>query len=347
GARGRDYRAEIAEGGAAFTSTRGFAPGEGMTIVLSFPKGIVHEPGRIERLSRFLHDNRGAFAGGVGFLVLLAFLWWRWTLVGRDPREGPKFPRYEAPPGVGPAGARYVHRMGFDDRCFAAALLGLGERGIVAIRQSRAAYGLERKGTAAAWLPGEKPLVDSLLPQPGTRTTIGKTYDPLVESAYRHVAQELTAHFGERLFSKNHGSLLAGSLIAALVVGAMMLLLAPVSHIVAAIAVMLVTLFLFARWLPAYSVDGRKLEDHIVGLRQYLSVAEADELRRMKAPPQTPEEFAKFLPYAVALDVEKTWADRFASTLGAAAVTAAVASYYSSDSGGLFDRGGIGGFTSS
>jgi len=115
-----------------------------------------------------------------------------------------------------------------------------------------------------------------------------------------------------------------------------------------AIGAMVAILFLFKQWLPAYSVEGRKLEDAIVGLRQYLSIAEADELKRYKAPPQTAEEFAKFLPYAVALDVEKTWADRFAVTLGAAAVSAAVSSYYSSDrGGGLFDRDGIHGFTSS
>ena len=40
--------------------------------------------------------------------------------------------------------------------------------------------------------------------------------------------------------------------------------------------------------------------------------------RAHEAPPQTAQEFAKFLPYAVALGVEKTWADRFAATLGLA-----------------------------
>jgi hypothetical protein len=49
-------------------------------------------------------------------------------------------------------------------------------------------------------------------------------------------------------------------------------------------------------------------------------VAEGDDLARMKMPPRTKEEFAKFLPYAVALGVEKTWADAFAKVLGAAAL---------------------------
>jgi uncharacterized membrane protein len=48
----------------------------------------------------------------------------------------------------------------------------------------------------------------------------------------------------------------------------------------------------------------------------------------MQAPQLTPEEFARQLPYALALDVEKTWADRFAALLGTAAVAQAVSSYY-------------------
>jgi uncharacterized membrane protein len=106
---------------------------------------------------------------------------------------------------------------------------------------------------------------------------------------------------------------------------------------------MALTLLVFWRLLPAYSVPGRKLQDHIEGLRQYLGVAEADELRRMKAPPQTAVEFARFLPYAVALGVEKTWAERFAATLGAAAVAQAASYYYQSDSSGS----GLSGFSNS
>jgi uncharacterized membrane protein len=58
-------------------------------------------------------------------------------------------------------------------------------------------------------------------------------------------------------------------------------------------------------------------------LRLYLGVAERDELARLKAPPVTLEQFQKFLPYALALGVEKTWADQFAATVGPAAAVAA------------------------
>lgn len=110
----------------------------------------------------------------------------------------------------------------------------------------------------------------------------------------------------------------------------MHLLNAALLMIFAAGLIMLVALVYAWKLLPAYTVEGRRLEDEIEGLRQYLSVAEADDLARQKRPPRTKEEFAKFLPYAVALGVEHTWADAFAKVLGASALAAATASYYAS-----------------
>jgi uncharacterized membrane protein YgcG len=74
--------------------------------------------------------------------------------------------------------------------------------------------------------------------------------------------------------------------------------------------------------LPAATPEGRKLLDQIAGLRMYLGVAERDTLAQMRAPELTQKEFERFLPYALALDVEKTWCDRFAAVAGPAAVAA-------------------------
>jgi uncharacterized membrane protein YgcG len=340
GARGRDYKAEAREGGASFRTTRSLGPRQGLTIVVGFPKGVVAPPGALVRARGWLADNLGVFFGVGGVALLFAFLYWRWSLVGRDPRAMPKYPRYEAPPGIGAAGVRYIDRMGYDDRCFAAGLLGLGARGFLRIRQAGESFGIERIGDTLDWLPGEKLLAGWLLPKKNAIQTLSKGYDPAVAVARESFSTELTLHFGEKLFSKNHGSLVAGIFIAFAVFGITLVMGAPENLLIAMAAAMLAMLFLFKRWLPAYSVQGRRLQDHIEGLRLYLGVAEADDLARMKAPAQTPQEFARFLPYAVALDVEKTWADRFVAALGAAAVTAAVADYYLSSDGGV--RGNFG-----
>ena len=72
-------------------------------------------------------------------------------------------------------------------------------------------------------------------------------------------------------------------------------------------------------WMPSPSPDGQKLRDRILGFKHYLSVAEGPQLDRMNPPQATPELFEKYLPYAIALDVENRWATRFTAILAAAA----------------------------
>jgi len=341
GARGRDYRATARTGGASFETTRQLGPNQGLTIVVMFPKGSAREPTSLERVLWWIGDNKSVLPGAAGLVVLILFLWWRWNLVGRDPRAGPAFPRYDAPQGMGPAAVRYVDKMGFDDRCFASGLLGLGARGMLRIRQELDGYRIERTGTEVALLPGEQALA-ALVPKSAGVKTIGKTHDPAVQTVRGLLERELALHYDGKLFSRNRGSWTTGVLIAFVSVSAMFMLQPPAALVFAVVVPMILVLVVFVRLLSAYSAEGRKLQDAIQGLRQYMSVAEKDDLARMKAPPQTPQEFARLLPYAVALDVEETWADRFTAILGAAAVTAAVASYYSSDSGGgLFSGSGL------
>jgi uncharacterized membrane protein YgcG len=106
----------------------------------------------------------------------------------------------------------------------------------------------------------------------------------------------------------------------------------------AVLVVMILTNALFFRLMKAPTLEGRKLLDHIAGLRLYLGVAERDELAMQKSPPMTTDEYQKFLPYALALDVEKTWSDRFAAAVGPAAAAAAASSmaWYQSSSGNSF-----------
>lgn len=342
GARGRDYVAETRAGGASFHTTRALPAYQGLSIVVEFPKGVVREPSSLQRLRWWVGDNKPVLTGVGGFALLLAFLGWRWHLVGRDPRAGPAFPRYEAPPGMGPAEVRFIDRMQYDPQCFAAGLLGLGARGFLRIRDTGGSYELVRTGKDVDWLPGERTLA-GLLPGPGKPVEIGKTHNPAVQITLETHKRELAGRYENKLFSRNRGSHGTGIVIAIVTAVAMMMQDAPMVAFAVISVLMLILLVLFARWLPAYSVEGRKLQDRIQGLRQYLGVAEKDDLERMKAPPQTAEEFARFLPYAVALGVEKTWADRFTATLGLAAVTAAVAGYYASSAGGgMFSGGGIG-----
>jgi uncharacterized membrane protein len=83
-------------------------------------------------------------------------------------------------------------------------------------------------------------------------------------------------------------------------------------------------------WMKAHTVHGRKVVDQIEGFRQYLGVAEEARLEALNPPNKTQELFERFLPYAIALDVENHWARRFAGVLAAAA--GAASSWYSGSS---------------
>jgi hypothetical protein len=92
--------------------------------------------------------------------------------------------------------------------------------------------------------------------------------------------------------------------------------------------------------LKAPTVKGRKVMDEIEGFKQYLGVAEEDRLNHLHPPEKTPELFERYLPYAVALNVENRWAERFAGVLAAAAAAgAATAAWYSSSHDSQTDWG--------
>ena len=71
----------------------------------------------------------------------------------------------------------------------------------------------------------------------------------------------------------------------------------------------------FFRLLRAYTPEGRAVMDQIEGFRMYLGVAEKDRINMLTPPDETPATFERYLPYALALDVEQQWGERFAAVL--------------------------------
>lgn len=107
---------------------------------------------------------------------------------------------------------------------------------------------------------------------------------------------------------------------------------------------------LFHFLMKAPTQTGRSILDKIEGFKRFLSAVEGDRLNRVNPPDLTPAVFEKFLPYALALDVEQAWAKKFSGVLSAAGTTlGGSGGAYSPGwySGSAFTTGGIGDFTSS
>ena len=97
-------------------------------------------------------------------------------------------------------------------------------------------------------------------------------------------------------------------------------------------------------WMSAPTREGRGVLDRIAGFKQYLSITERDRLDRMQAPEDTLQLFERFLPYAIALDVENRWADRYTGLLAAAATAPGASqgfAWYSGSSSPWNDTGGF------
>lgn len=138
GAKGQDYTA-VADGDsrAMIATTRPLQPNEGLTVVLSWPKGVVVEPTAADRLGFLLEDNRGLIVALAGLLLMTAYLYYVWLRFGRDPEAGPVFPHYDPPENLSPGACSYILKMSHDNEAFSAAVLSLAVKGYINIHEGR------------------------------------------------------------------------------------------------------------------------------------------------------------------------------------------------------------------
>ena len=342
GARGQDFTAAtVAPGVARWTLTRPLLPREGLTIVLSFPKGIVTAPTRSERLAATLVDNLSIGVALLGLLALLAYAVPRWKRVGRDPAPGVVIARYEPPRGESPAALRYMVRRGYDTTCLSSDLLACAVQGAVHIDHGKGRLGdrwtLRRGEVPASGIanPDPRRLLEALL---GSRPSLELEKENATRMQQARDAHErgLRERFQPAMFRHNGGSIaIAFAIVFVTAVASILLALAtgggglPWAFLPLALA--LVVAIAFAFLVGAPTPEGRRLLDEIEGFKRYLSVAEQDDLARLPGPadatppPLDAARFEALLPYAVALGVEKAWTGKFTAAVGSAAAAAATA----------------------
>jgi len=381
GAKGGDYRAWVDESGVAhFETTSELGGYEGLTIVVSWPKGYVHEPTQSEKLGYVLRDNISILAGLVGIGLLLLYYYIVWLRVGRDPETGVIFPHYTPPEGFTPAAVRFIRRMGYDHKTFATAVVNLAVKGQVTIDEEKSGtYTLTRTDKGGKdFAPGESALLKKLFAS-SSSIKLSKTNHARISSAIKAHKRALKLNYEKAYFLTNRSWLIPGAVWTLLMVLAgvalspsseapaaffMMIWLIPwtigVSAVVktaiaswrgaeglgrvgalimtivalpfvagmvggamafayfTSITLTLILLaalavnYVFYEWLKAPTLAGRRLLDKIDGFGLYLGVAEKDEIARQGAPQETADLFEAYLPYALAMDLENEWAERFA-----------------------------------
>ena len=388
GTQGQHYEASLDSYRVAhFRTTRALNPREGLTIVMSWPKGHVIEPSASDRLSWFVDDNVALVAAFVGIMALLFYYGMSWHRVGRDPQPGVVIPHYEPPKGYSPASMRFVSRMGYDHKTFSSALVNLAVKGCLEIHEDDGDYVLKKNGDSSTKLaPGESVLLRRLFGH-GREIALEKSNHERIEKALEAHENSLKTNYETLYFMSNSGYAIFGVLISVITLAAAVLLghegeqlmaeaflivwlsgwtfgvftlagavssawrgargisstagamgitlfalpffafegvgifmLATTGgvDIVVALLVMIFVNWLFYELMKAPTRLGRKLLDRIDGFRDYLDVAEKDELHFKHPPERTPQLFERFLPYAMALGVEQAWGEKFADVIAAA-----------------------------
>ena len=350
GQQGNAYDAKVTGPGTArWLLTQPLAPGEGFTIVMSFPKGLVAQPSSMQRGLWLLKDNRGVLIALAALIALLVFCFRRWRRLGRDPRPGVIIARYDPPMGYSPAGLRFMQRMGYDTRCFSADLLALAVAGSVRIHREKGFlsddWELEKTAETDPIGSDEQRILQSHLFKNGNRKLeLKNTNASTVSGAQSAHSAALEKRFKPALFARNGSSIVIAVIIA--FVGAVASLALSggggIPFILIVVGLMLIAVVVFGVLIKAPTPAGRKLLDEIEGLKRYLSVAERDELKNLPGPDAPPvldaKRYEMLLPYAVALEVEDAWTKKFTVAAGAAAVAAATAGiswYHGSNIGDL------------
>lgn len=295
----------------------------GLTIDVYIPKGILKEPNSFTRLGWYLKSNPIVFLPIVAFAVMFSMWWYK----GRDPEAGISVaPMYSPPKDMSPAEAGSLIDDSVDPRDITSTIIDLAVRGYIHIEEktqkvlffSNTDYIFKLLKPVTEWndlrahersmldnmfsggadvihlsdlknkfylaLPGVKKSILAELKQKGMYLT-----DPDSANAYRILAILL----------------IAAPFVILQVLGIAQFFLAPAVAIVSVILALIIV-FLFGRLMTAKTLKGVRTVVEIQGFREFMNRVEGDRLRTM--PPDT---FEKFLPYAMALGVEKHWAHAF------------------------------------
>ncbi len=324
GERGHDCTHAIQGASATFAATRYFQSYEGLTIVVTWPKGYVLEPTRLEKIGWFLKDN--------WVILLLFFIFFYVSLlavrcrlvVRRANKQGVVIPLFYPPAGLTPSDVGYMKRLAWKNTLIAADIVDCAVRGFITIEYKKTFWGRAEYTLAATqkYSDGlgltarDRVILRSLFSQ-GRTIALSQDNRAFLEIVLAREKRQCSAAVGQ--YVKDQSSFLLAAWV--LFVLAVLLAIFPVvwgwqtsgaAHILVPflIGIPLLVIHLGHR---AYTSEGRKLQDEIDGFQMYLEAAETERIKIIGTPPtKTPELYETYLPYAMVLGVEEQWSRQFA-----------------------------------
>jgi hypothetical protein len=321
GKAGTDWAHRASGDSHIFNTTRILQSGEGLTVAVGLQKDVIDPPSSMDDSRRWWQRNGSLAILIASLLGVFGFSWRNFNRVGRDPVKGPVFPRYEPPKGYSPAAVHHIYyRTLSGHKALIATLMNLAVKGHLTIEA-----GKKKETTLVRTPSAEKPaqltkedlkLRDALF-KSGNAKTFGQKYDAGFTSAYTVFRRSISSYYGNKYFKWNVGYSIIALLCSA---GAVVFAISQATlwswwHTGVLISLAALNVW-FMYLMPAPTRKGQDVRTGIEGFKLYMETAEKLQLNAVEVgseapPPMTTERYETFLPYAVALDVEKPWTKHF------------------------------------
>jgi Predicted membrane protein (DUF2207) C-terminal domain/Predicted membrane protein (DUF2207) N-terminal domain len=328
GSRNQDAEVTVKNNAVEIHTTEPLGFREGLTAVVGWDKGFVRPPGTLQKVWLFLRSNWPFF---LPILAGLAMLWLWWTR-GRDPERDAVTVQYDPPDKLTPGECGTLVDDEASMRDITATLVDLAVKGYLTIEQKNESrmlglmhdkeYVFHLKKAAAEWSaarPHEQEMLTALF-EDGVSPDV-KLSD-LQNRFYTHLpmirdrlfdALVTDGYYLHRPDSVRQGYIGAGLLIGFLLVASSAGLanFTGVASLTWTLSGILAGAVIcgFGWFMTARTISGARTFAKILGFELFLSRVEKDRIERME---NAPELFEKFLPYAMALRVEKKWVEAFA-----------------------------------
>lgn len=297
---------------------KNLSPGEGLTIVVGWPKGIVTPVSFWQNLKYTLADNWILFLP----LLVLAFMYYLWHTKGKDPiGRVTIIPEYDPPAGLSPAEVGALIDEHVHSRDISAEIIHLAVLGYLKIKRLPSDSKFKKDDYEFTKLKDEANLPNSFQKQ--LMTGLFATLEKIKLSALKNnfykdwavikkgIWKSLVA---KKYFSKSPLKVRSTySLIGAIIIFAgsnFCEFLGGLATITVLISGIIVLIFGF--FMPVKTRAGVLAKEHSLGFKNFLKVTETERLKFHNTPTKDPQMFEKFLPYAMAFQVEKGWAEQFA-----------------------------------
>ncbi len=296
------------------------SPNEGMTIDISFEKGVVDPPSWLSQYGTILCIL-------LGMIVLVPYYVYTWWKYGQDPKVPPSGMIYESPNDLSPASVSYIHTSSKDiTRSYTASIISLATKGYLKIQNvegEEKEFKLVETQKADAHLPDEEYQLHSKLFENSNEIVINGKYNSDVKLALAAFKKSLSNQYNDFIMEGHNLKFVwAPMLISLFAVIAAMIAMENSTYtnglniiaIVGFIIVSLVGLFLYIYLIQQPTVERLELKSRIKGFKNYLGLVGKfdDDGRR---PERTTAHFESFLPYAYALGVSELWSNQFRDVL--------------------------------